>query len=318
MAKKFLCIVLVVGLFIGLGSVSLAQDKVKLGTSVRTFHPNYLPPLTAEEKGFWKENGLDVEWVPFSGAVPAMQAVAGGAINIGSMPADTIMRAAERGLPVVMVSDLALSSSFNLYVRAESPYRDARDLKGTRIGVTTLGGGTHMVSRIIFSALGMEKDVRFVGAGGATEAVAGLRSGGFEVLSTRLGTVLDLKLQGILREVAAGSDYLPKPWIDTVMYARKDFGKGKPEVVRKELKAILQSTDFIQKNPRWTMDKMKSFQGVSEEAAKLLYEDTKFSATGRLDRQAVENARKVYVQYGILTEKAPSVDELFTNEYLPS
>ena len=61
---------------------------------------------------------------------------------------------------------------------------------------------------------------------------------------------------------------------------------------------------------------MKSFQGVSEEAAKVLYGDTTFTTTGKIDRKAVENARKVYVQYGVLTEKAPAVDDFFTNEYL--
>lgn len=294
-----------------------ALEKVKLGGSVKMAPEYYLPALTAEERGFWKENGLEVEWVPFAGGAPQMRAVAAGALKLGMATSAATMTAAGGGLPVLMASELISSQAFNIWVRADSPYQHPRDLKGARVGVTALGAITHAFGRIILAAHGIEKDVRFVGAGGVRENVAGIRAGAFEAMITSFGTVVDLKIGGILREIATAGDYLPKPWFEQVVFAQKEFAQGKPDVVKKMLKATLQSLDFLRKNPRWAMDKIKSFQGLSEEAAKLVFDDTKFTITGKLDRKAVENMRRLFIEYGIITEKAPAVDELFTNEYLP-
>src|SRR3990172_7385604 len=161
------------GLYLGLASPGLALDKVKLGTSVKVFPIFYLPPLTAEERGFWKANGREVEWVPFIGGAPHTQAIAAGAISIGLTSADLPLMAADRGLPVIMVAELVPSLPFLMWVRANSPYRHPKDLRGARIAVTTLGAAApHTFARIIMKAHGMEKEVRFVGAGGVPNQMA--------------------------------------------------------------------------------------------------------------------------------------------------
>lgn len=316
MGKKIFLFLSLTVLFIGLVAPTLALEKVKLGTSVKMHPPYYLPALAAEEKGFWRDNGLEMEWVPFAGGTPHMHAVAAGATDINMAASDLPMLSGERGLPVVMVAEFIGSEPFFIWVKADSPYRQVRDLKAARIGVTTMGGLAHIYARIIVAALGVEKDVRFVGAGGIPQQVAGIRVGAFEATSLPLATIVDLKWGGIVREIASTADHLPKPWFERVIVIRKDFGRSKPDLVKRGIKATLQSIDFIRKNPRWAIDKMKSFGGLSEGGAKLVYDNLSFTTTGRLDRKAVENVRRVYLEYGIITEKAPAVDDLFTNEYL--
>lgn len=317
MARKLLFTLSLASLFIGLVSPLFALEKVKLGSAVKIDRVYYLPNLVGEEKGFWKENGLEVEWVPFGGNTPLNHAVAAGAINMAMTASSGPPAAAERGLPIIMVAELSARPAFGIWVRAESPYREPRDLKGARIGVTGLGTPTYMFGRLIVAAHGIEKDVRFVGAGGPPQYIAALRTGGVEAVVSRVSTMAGLKVDGVVRELASSADYLPKPWFEDVVLARKDFARTKPDVVKKMLRAMLQSIDFIRKNPSWTVDKIKSFQGVSEEAAKVIYEEVRFTVTGKFDRKAVENMRKVFIEYGVLTEKAPAVDDLFTNEYLP-
>lgn len=300
------------------GEQADALEKLSLGTPVKMYPPYYLPPLVAEEKGFWKENGLDTEWVPFAGGSPLVRAIAARAINIAYITGHSPWEAGDRGLPMVMVAELVASDPFIMWVRADTPYRHPRDLKGTRLGLTTLGSVTQAYGQIIFRAHGVEKEVRFVGAGGVPEQLAGLRVGAFQSIIMPLATLVNLKLEGAVREVASMADYLPKPWFDQVVVARKDFVQSKPEIVRKVVRATLQATDHIRKNPRYALDKMKGFQGLSEEAAKLVYDTIRFTSTGRFDRKAVENARRVYIEYGVLTEKTGAVDDVFTNEYLPS
>ena len=245
-----------------------------------------------------------------------MRAVAAGTISLGMVTGAGTMTATGAGLPIIMVAELISKVSWKLWVRADSPYQDVRDLRGKRIGVTGLGGITHAFGRILAKANGLE-DVRFVGAGGAPENVAGLKVGSFDASILGTSSAATLRVQGVIRDIASATDYLPQPWFEDPIFARKDFARREPDTVRKLIKATLQATDFIRKNPRWALDKMKSFQGLSEEAAKFLFDDTRWTVTGKIDRKAVENIRRIFMEYGIITDKAPAVDELFTTDYLP-
>ena len=60
----------------------LAAEKVKIGTPLKFQAVFAMPMLAAEEKGFWKQQGLEVEWVPFTGEVPMQQAVATGVLQL--------------------------------------------------------------------------------------------------------------------------------------------------------------------------------------------------------------------------------------------
>src|SRR3972149_1156428 len=84
--------------------ISPGVEKLKFGTSIRTYPPYYLPVMAAEEKGFWKENGLEVEWTPFRGGGPFMQALAAGALKIGYTAAATAFQAGAGGVAVVIPS----------------------------------------------------------------------------------------------------------------------------------------------------------------------------------------------------------------------
>src|SRR3990172_10366578 len=112
------------------GASLLAAEKFKLGTAIKVFPVYYLLIGAAEEKGYWKENNLEPEWVPFTGGPHNMQAVAAGAIRIGIEPGVGVITGASRGLPVVMVAHLQNRSEFPLWVRTDSPIKAPREIKG--------------------------------------------------------------------------------------------------------------------------------------------------------------------------------------------
>lgn len=316
MAGKLLFFSFLTLFSLSLVSTSPALEKMKIGTDVKISPGYYLPLMAAEEKGFWKDNGLDGEWVPFAGTGAHFVAVAAAAINIGISVTPGPVLAAERGAPVIMVADLEPDMGWSIWVRAASPYRHPRELKATKFGTPRLGGTSHAYGRLVAKAQGLEKDVRYVAAGGLPETLAAMKVGAVDWSVQPVTTMIGLKLEGAVREIGTMADYVPKPWTDQVIFARKDFARSKPEVVRQTLKAIFQALDFALKNPRWSMDKIKNVQGFSEEAAKFTFERLRFSRTGRLERKAVENMRNVFIEYAVITEKAPPVDDLFTNEFV--
>ena len=215
-----------------------------------------------------------------------------------------------------MVAELVGSDPWFVWVRTASPFRHPRDLKGARIGVPRLGGSGHAFGRIVTKAHGIEKDVRFIGAGGLPELYAAIKLGRVDGMVEPMHLGIKLKMEGVIADIASLGDYLPKEWVEHVVFARRDFVRSNPDIVRKAIKATLQANDFLGKNPRWALDRLKSMQGFSEEAAKIVLDRIQFSTTGRFDRKAVENLRNIFIEYGILSSKAPAVDEFYTNDYV--
>lgn len=294
----------------------LAAEKLKFSTAIRTAAHTAMPPIAAEEKGFWKAQGLEVEWVPFTAGADMARAIAGGAVNVGLYSATGLVPAVSRGVPVFIVADLQINNDFFLWVRPDSPLRSPGDLKGAKVGVPALGDVAHAYGLAISRALGMEKDIKFVGSGGMTASFAALKTGALDgAIQTQFATA-PLKYKGEVRALVSVRDYLPKDWMDNLIFSRRDFAAKEPETVRRVVKAILQATDFIMKSREWAIERMKALLGHSEESAQGTYELLKYGSDGKINKKGLENVRKFMIEYGVVPkEKAPPLEQLYTEEF---
>ena len=68
---------------------AVGQEKLKIGSAVQVFPPYYLPISAAQEKGIFKKNGLDVEWMPSQSGADLTRAFAASAIKIALSAAAT-------------------------------------------------------------------------------------------------------------------------------------------------------------------------------------------------------------------------------------
>ena len=106
----------------------------------------YLPTTLAQELGFYKEEGVEVELQDFEGGAKALQALIGGSADVVSGYYDhTIQMAAERREFVAFVTmlrypGLVLVSSPQAADRVSS----IAALKGRIVGVTSPGSSSHM------------------------------------------------------------------------------------------------------------------------------------------------------------------------------
>src|SRR3990172_2440063 len=99
---------------------SLAAEKMRMGTALKGVPAYELPMATAEERGFWKEQKLEVEWVPFVGGGPLYRAMAAGHIEFGLSQIGSFVEAASGGVPGVIVADFQSDDPFLIWVRADS------------------------------------------------------------------------------------------------------------------------------------------------------------------------------------------------------
>lgn len=291
-------------------------QKVKFATGVRVHPAYYLPMMAAEEKGMWKANGLEGEWVPFTGTDAMMRAVAAEQIQVGGNAAAGLFPALARGIPLVIVSDLSLSDDFIFWVRADSRIKEPRELRGAKIGVARFGGTEHAYAQVILNALGLQKEVRFLAIGGVAETVAALKTGAIDALMLTLIPMIKLKVAQEVRPVAAVSEYRPRPWAGFIVYARKDFAGKSPETLKRVVNTVVQASNFVQANTAWALARMKAESGYSEEEAQQIFSGLNLTKDGKIERKALENVRSFLVEYGLVPrEKAPAVDDIFTDRF---
>lgn len=294
-----------------------ALDKLRFGLSARA-NPSYvLPFLAAEEKGFWKRNELDTEFIPFDAGAALFRAMAAGALDMALGGVLSDVQAIIRGVPVILVTDLKSPQDFYIYVRADSKIRGPADLKGARIGVTRFGGLVHAYALAIAKSLGLERDIKFVTAGGAMQEIAAVKAGVEDGTIVSFFAMAPLLFKGEMRPAVAVRDYLPREWMDVTISARKDFAQKNPQVVKRGLKALFQAADFVMKDSDWTVEKLKSQYGYTEAGARMVHRDIlRYGKEGKIDRKAMENVRNFLIDYGIVPkEKVPPVESLYTNEY---
>ena len=299
-------------------SQSLGIEKLKFASAVKVTPAFYLPMLAGQEKGFWKEKGLKVEWVPFKGGGAMNRAVAAGAINVGFGGAATAIRGASRGVPAVIVADL-FRQEFIFWVRKDSRFRRPKDLKGSKIGVPRFGGTSDAMARVVAKKLGLEREVTFVSTGGVIAALAGLKTGKVDAVVQSPGIMGRLKMEGVVREYLSVADYLPKEWTDNVVFASRRFIREKPGTVNAIVQAVLRSIGYLRQDAAWTKAKMKVMSGYSDEMAEFIYTWSmkQFTRDGRVSRRALENVKKFLIDSGIIPkEKAPAIEDVFTSQFI--
>src|SRR5262249_48749311 len=92
--------VLLIGLFC-FSAMGQEKPRLYLGASSKTL--GYSPLWVATKKGFFDQQGLDVQLLLLRATPMTVQALAGGSLNIGSGGPEAFMEASERGLDLVMV-----------------------------------------------------------------------------------------------------------------------------------------------------------------------------------------------------------------------
>lgn len=165
-----------------------------------------LPFRIALLKGFYREEGLDVEVIFIRGAV-GMQALLGGSVDFTSASGSTIA-AAVRGIPVKLVFIASAKPQFDMV--AQKDIRSIADLKGKFLGISSRGGAIDLLSQLMVqrSGLAPNKDVTSLIIGGQEDTVLALRAGRIAAALLTPPRPLILAREGFNR-IGYSGDYMP-------------------------------------------------------------------------------------------------------------
>lgn len=304
-------------LVVSLGSTQAeGQGKVVFSVPIKTNVLGLLPGLALEEKGYWKQMGLNVEWIAFGSGRAQRDALAAGAVNASTTLSTGALVGIARGLPIIIVADMKVRTDFFVWVRSGSPIKQPTDLKGKKIAVPRKGSVAQAYVTVLARDLGLEKDIGIVGSGGVRAAVAALRKGAVDAMMISHFVMARLKYQGAVRAIESMRKHLPGEWMDNVIIARRDIVSRRPGDLRKMIRGWALAAEFVRGNPNWAVQKMKTRLRYSEGLAREIVPFLSWGKSWKIDPQAVKNLRDFVVEYGMIKKKRPKIEDLYTNKFV--
>jgi NitT/TauT family transport system substrate-binding protein len=215
----------------------------------------YLPLTIAEQRGYFKAEGLDVSIVDFAGGARALQAVVGGSADVvsGAFEHTINMQFKGQRLRAFALQGRAPQIVLGVNPKTMPNFKTVADLKGKKIGVSAPGSSTNVMVNFILAKAGLKpSDVSIIGVGTAQGAVAAMRAGQVDAMSnldpviTLLQRSGDLKIVSDTRVVAEADKVFGGPMPAACMYAPQSFIDKNPLTVQAIANAIVRADKWIQ------------------------------------------------------------------------
>ncbi len=240
--------------------------KVRVGMS--TYAASYMDELVAIEKGYFREEGLDIEFLIGGGGVLTPALVA-GEIQF-STSASSALSAMIQGADLRVVYTNLDRPAYQLW-SSTPEIRTLHELVGRRIAISTRGD-THETSlRLLLRKYGIDPNVVVYAAVGSPAArVSALESGVVDAatLSPRdlaqIGQPRGNLLADIAREVKL---------VYTGVATSGPLARTEPDLVERYLRAIVKGREFARRYREQTIDIVNKFAPTSREVNEQDYDE---------------------------------------------
>lgn len=238
--------------------LSLAQKpekpKVHIAVGGKTLI-YYLPLTVAEQRGYFKDEGLDLTISDFAGGSRALQAVVGGSADVvsGAFEHTINLQAKSQFYRAFALQGRAPMIGMGVSRKNLPNYQGPADLKGKKIGVTAPGSSTNMLVNFYLSKHGLKaSDVSIIGVGAGAGAVTALRSGQIDAISNTdpvvtilersndIQTIVDTRSLKDTKEIFGGN--MPAG----CLYAPQAFLDANPNTAQALANAIVRADKWIQ------------------------------------------------------------------------
>jgi NitT/TauT family transport system substrate-binding protein len=258
MQKLITCVLTV--LFTGLAASPAPAQLKKIRFSTTSIAVTELQFRIANLKGFYREEGLELETLLIRGAV-GMQALIGGSVDYASAAGATIA-AAVRGAPVKLV--LIVNSKPQFDFVAQPDVKSIQQLKGKLIGISSRGGAVDLLTQLILNQNGLtpNKDATLLIIGTPEEMMIALRTGRIAAGLLSPPRQLLLYREGF-NKLAYSGDYLAS-YPSGGIGATEEKIKSNPAEVLAFVRASLKGVQYFTQNRAESVDIISKYLGIKD------------------------------------------------------
>ncbi len=205
-----------------------------------------LPPAVAKEQGFFDQNGLDVEIQPIGAGSQPQAALMANQLQLYEGGPE-IVSAAVAGADTEFIG--AAITDFLFWLYGAPNVKTADQLKGGKIGVTSLASSTYTGARLAVAHLGLDpdKDVTYVAVNNPPAILAAMESGAVQagmVGPTNAAQVRTSNKYNMLVDVSTLGQPYPAGW----WAVSKKWADSHDATMQKIVKAMIQGEAYMIKN----------------------------------------------------------------------
>jgi NitT/TauT family transport system substrate-binding protein len=244
---------------------SPAAKQFKVSAENNNFEWFFLVIDEAKEQGIWTRRGLDPEVVPAAGSAAQLKERVDAGIRIGLVNTAEVLLARSKGTPVKVVAGYFGETSAKIYVKADAPLGEPKDLDGKRVGILAT---THTSYRaVLYVNAKLRVKAEPVPLGNLANNLAALKSGQIDAFYSAEGAAAALVDAGEIRVLMPLADVYPKPYTAVVIWATDDLIRDDPALVREFVRGTLESVKYVKENGAHAADLLATKKNVPKSVA---------------------------------------------------
>ncbi|HVG50213.1 MAG TPA: ABC transporter substrate-binding protein [Xanthobacteraceae bacterium] len=244
------------GILIGAGLVSAAvssagpahaQTKLKMMyTAVSGFTASYV----AQEQGFFKKRGIDMEFIQTMSSGNNPPALVSGSVQVAGPTLPTLLQANDSGLDLVIIGNGAVYplEADILVARQGSDIKSPADLKGKTVGVPGIGALLHFMLVRNLQQNGVDpKSVRFIEVA-FPQAADALKSGQIDAYPAQAPFTARILQSGAGYEVANWLKNTPDGTITVIYATTRKWAEENKDTVKALQEGMREAVEFSKNN----------------------------------------------------------------------
>ncbi len=318
-ASLALVMALLTGTLSGCGSEQNLK-KIRLNEVAHSIF--YAPQYVAIEKGYFKEEGIDLDLVNGSGADNTMTALLSGDADVGFMGSEASIYVYQEGAEDYVVNFAQLTQRAGNFLVSRSEEKDFQwaDLKGKTVLGGREGGMPEMVFEYILKKNGLDPQadldiVKNIDFGLTAEAFAS-GQGDYTVEFEPFAASLEKEGKGsVVASLGEASGMVPY----TAYSVRKDYLQENKEMLIHFTRALQKGMDYVQSHTPEEIAQViaPQFPETDEEALTTIVERYYGQETWKenliFEEDSFELLQDILLDAGVLSERAP-YEELVDTE----
>jgi NitT/TauT family transport system substrate-binding protein len=335
--KRLIALILtaIVGLTLS-ARVVHAQAPKKVKMTIPVVALSMTPVYLAQAKGFFAEEGLDVEIIPTAGGGPDIRALIAGEVEFSFTTGDNVILAYQEGKPLSMV----MSGLYRLFINwamhkevakergitETTPLGDKlKALKGLTVGVTNIAALTGHLAAFVIRKAGYvpQQDVKIIPVGAGPTWLAALENRKVDLALTAPpvpDTAISRGHAIMFINNTKGEDPSVPEFLMENLVVRPEMAKKDPDLVRRMVRALLKANKWaLSSTPEQVAEALRPTFAKIDPAIHLAGVKSvlpTLSPDGRTTERSVQITQDVMEVAGLL-KKRVAYSEVVTNEFLP-
>lgn len=293
--------------------VNTVDARIIVGVS--TVNLAFLPIYVTQEKGYFKNEGLDVLVVMFNAGSTNLQALIGGDVQImaGAVPESVLGRAS--GIDIKNFWAISNVMPFQLY--SHPSLKTIKEAKGKKFAISRFGSLTDFLTRASLRHFGMDpKEVTILQIGATPARFAALSSGAVDATVVWFPVTERAKSMGF-RQLLDLKEIFPE-WSNVGFIGRETWlGREKEQVIR-FLRAYQRGVKYTRDNRADAINTIKKYVKVDSSEAQAGYDEYRdsYALDGRIFEKGLTAVIDQEFETGRIKRKIPPgemVDRTFMN-----